>query len=133
MEDLTRLEEFVIDSCMKAAGREGWQRFSMYWTLPYVFNALSRKNINLPISLLNGEMMLWWKFQDQPKTSYFYWHLMRDGVEIDFDGQLDTTKIAIAKLLGYKPEKLSNCCASAIQPETDICSQCQEHCEAVEV
>ena len=134
MEDLTDLEEFVIKACMKAADREGWVKFSMYWTLPYVLKTLSQKDINLPISLGKERIMFQWKFLGQPKPSYFYWEFFsKNGVEVDFDGQSDETKLAIAKLLGYKTRKISNCCTSAIEPETDICSQCREHCEIVEV
>ena len=31
----------------------------------------------------------------------------------------------------YEGDVLSNCCGSAIYTDTDICSECKEHCDAI--
>lgn len=140
MEDLTDLEEFVIAACMKVAGREGWTRFSMYWTLPYILKAVTNKKETIRTQMtIDGELGIYRNIApanqiDSDYRSICEWKLIgKEGIEVDFGWQSDETKMAIAKLLGYKARKISNCCASAIEPETDICLQCEEHCEIVEV
>jgi hypothetical protein len=132
MENLTDLEEFVLDTCMEVAGREGWQRFSMYWTLPYILAAIGKKELKPIIDIGAGDIRFYYKFLNNKGGTYFYWDFLEKGNEIDFYHQSNDTKLAIAKLLGYKSQSLSNCCASKVEEEASICLKCKEHCAIIE-
>lgn len=129
MEDLTDLREFVQKAANKVfyGDEKGWSSIEL--RLNVILRAIEKKlNANCSGLIFDAYVDKWYIEVLGRFGGKCEWN-----IEEKFEGQTPKTQLLIAKILGYKSEKLSDCCSVAIQPETDICSQCKEHCEIVEV